>query len=435
MANIAVIGAGYVGLTTAACLAHLGHDVVCADIDPVKIDLLNAGRIPIREEGLEEIVANELESGRLRFVLGAATACANADFHYLCVPTPSGPDGAADLTYLEAAAAEIGPVLRPGSVIVNKSTVPVGTTTVVDDIIRRDDVAVVSNPEFLREGTAVHDFLHPDRVVIGGADHDAAVRVSGLYSRLAAPIVICDAVSAELIKYASNAFLATKLTFVNEMANLCEKVGADIDDVMLGMGYDARIGRSFLKPGPGWGGSCFPKDTAAMVRIAADAGAELDFIERVIALNDRHFDRIVDKVAKLASDPGGSAHLAGGTLDGVTVAAWGITFKAGTDDRRMSPAIEVIGRLTARGATVIAHDPTVTEPIPELPGVTIAPDPYAAADGADVVVVLTEWSDYRWLDYAKVADAMTSPRLVDARNLLERSTLIRHGFTTVGVGK
>jgi UDPglucose 6-dehydrogenase len=425
MANIAVIGAGYVGLTTAACLAHLGHDVVCADIDQAKIDLLNAGRIPIREEGLEEIVVNELDSGRLRFVLGAANACADADYHYLCVPTPSGPDGAADLTYLEAAAAEIGPVLRPGSVIVNKSTVPVGTTTVVDDIIRRDDISVVSNPEFLREGTAVHDFLHPDRVVIGGSDHDAAVRVSGLYSKLAAPIVICDAVSAELIKYASNAFLATKLTFVNEMANLCEKVGADIDDVMLGMGYDARIGRSFLKPGPGWGGSCFPKDTAAMVRIAADAGAELDFIERVIALNDRHFDRIVDKVRDIAGRP----------LDQVTVAAWGITFKAGTDDRRSSPAIEVIGRLVERGATVVAHDPTVTDPIPELPGVTIAPDPYAAADGADVVVVLTEWSDYRWLDYAKVADAMATPLLVDARNLLDRSTLVRHGFTTIGVGK
>jgi len=425
MANIAVIGAGYVGLTTAACLAHLGHDVICADIDQAKIDLLNAGRIPIREEGLEEIVVNELDSGRLRFVLGAANACADADFHYLCVPTPSGPDGAADLTYLEAAAAEIGPVLRPGSIIVNKSTVPVGTTTIVDDIIRRNDIAVVSNPEFLREGTAVHDFLHPDRVVIGGADHDAAVRVSGLYSKLAAPIVICDAVSAELIKYASNAFLATKLTFVNEMANLCEKVGADIDDVMLGMGYDTRIGRSFLKPGPGWGGSCFPKDTAAMVRIAADAGAELDFIERVISLNDRHFDRIVDKVH----------HLAGDRLDGVTVAAWGITFKAGTDDRRSSPAIEVISRLVARGATVIAHDPTVTEPVPELPGVTIAPDPYAAADGADIVVVLTEWAEYRWLDYAKVADAMNTPRLVDARNLLDRSTLIRHGFNTTGVGK
>lgn len=425
MANIAVIGAGYVGLTTAACLAHLGHDVVCADIDQAKIDLLNAGRIPIREEGLEEIVVNELDSGRLRFVLGAAEACADADFHYLCVPTPSGPDGSADLTYLEAAAAEIGPVLRPGSVIVNKSTVPVGTTTVVDDIVRRNDIAVVSNPEFLREGTAVHDFLHPDRVVIGGTDHDAAVRVSGLYSRLAAPIVICDAVSAELIKYASNAFLATKLTFVNEMANLCEKVGADIDDVMLGMGYDARIGRSFLKPGPGWGGSCFPKDTAAMVRIAADAGAELDFVERVIALNDRHFDRIVDKVANLAGRP----------LDQTTVAAWGITFKAGTDDRRSSPAIEVIRRLTEAGATVVAHDPTVTDPIAELPGVTIAPDPYAAADGADVVVVLTEWSEYRWLDYAKVADAMTTPFLVDARNLLDRSTLVRHGFTTIGVGK
>lgn len=425
MASIAVVGAGYVGLTTAACLAHLGHDVVCADVDEAKIDLLLAGRIPIREEGLGDIVANELESGRLRFVLGAANACAQADFHYLCVPTPSGPDGAADLSYLEAAAAEIGPVLRPGSVIVNKSTVPVGTTTVVEDIIRRSDVAVVSNPEFLREGTAVHDFLHPDRVVIGGADHDAAVRVSGLYSKLAAPIVICDAVSAELIKYASNAFLATKLTFVNEMANLCEKLGADIDDVMLGMGYDSRIGRSFLKPGPGWGGSCFPKDTAAMVRIAADAGAELDFIERVIALNDRHFDRIVDKVAALAGRP----------LDQLTVAAWGITFKAGTDDRRMSPAIAVIRRLCEQGATVIAHDPTVTEAIPELPGVAIAPDPYAAADGADIVVVLTEWSEYRWLDYAKVAEAMAAARLVDARNLLDRSTLVRHGFVTVGVGK
>jgi len=254
MANIAVIGTGYVGLTTGACFAHLGHTVVCADIDPVKIERLKRGEIPIVEKDLERFVNEGLESGRLSFVLGAQNASRHAEFHYLCVPTPQGDDGAADLSYLQAAAAEIAPVLPAGSIVVNKSTVPVGSTEVVARVLARSDISVVSNPEFLREGTALEDFLNPDRVVIGSSDQDASVKVAGLYTKVRAPIMVTDPVSAETIKYASNAFLASKLSFVNSIATLCEAVGADVNDVVLGMGYDTRIGSEFMKPGPGWGG-------------------------------------------------------------------------------------------------------------------------------------------------------------------------------------
>ena len=278
MATIAVIGTGYVGLTTGACFAHLGHDVICADIDPEKIERLKGGEIPIVEEGLDRVVAEALAAGKIRFVLGATNASEHAEFHYLCVPTPQGDDGSADLSYLEAAAAEIGPVLPKNSVVVNKSTVPVGSTEVVAQHLNRPDVRVVSNPEFLREGTAVQDFLNPDRVVIGASDQEAAIRVAALYSKVRAPIMVTDPVSAETIKYASNAFLATKLSFVNAIATLCEHVGADVNDVTLGMGYDTRIGKEFLKPGPGWGGSCFPKDVAALARIAEDYGYDFTLL-------------------------------------------------------------------------------------------------------------------------------------------------------------
>jgi UDPglucose 6-dehydrogenase len=425
MADISIIGAGYVGLTTGACFAHLGHDVTVADIVPERIDGLRRGEIPILEAGLEELVAEGLEAGNLRFVLGAQNACRDAEFHYLCVPTPQDADGSADLSYLVAAAEEIKDILPAGSIVVNKSTVPVGTTTIVENVIQREDVNVVSNPEFLREGTAVSDFLHPDRIVVGAVDQEAAIRVAGLYARVAAPVMVTDPVSSELIKYASNAFLAMKLTFVNEMANLCEKVGADIDDVTLGMGYDTRIGRSFLRPGPGWGGSCFPKDTAALVRIAESAGCELDFIEQAIALNSGHFQRTADKVA--AAVPGG--------IENKTVGAWGLTFKAGTDDLRESPAIEVLKRLTAMGARIQAYDPAVHKALDSLPEVHVVDDPYTAADAADVLVVLTEWSEFKSLNFDKVGELMTSRTIVDARNLLDRSALKRRGFTHIGMGR
>lgn len=289
----------------------------------------------------------------------------------------------------------------------------------------RSDVHVVSNPEFLREGTAVHDFLHPDRVVIGAEDQSAAVRIAGLYLGLPAPFMVTDPASAETIKYASNAFLAMKLSFVNAIANLCEAVGADVNDVVLGMGYDKRIGHEFLRPGPGWGGSCFPKDSKALQYIAKDNGYEFSLIDALLEQNTEQFDRVADKVARFA----------GGELEGATVAAWGLTFKADTDDRRQSPALEVLSRLVARGARVKAFDPTVTASMPELPEVEVATDPYAACEGADVLVVLTEWDDFKWLDLDKVADLMAHRRIVDGRNLLDRAAVRRRGFEYEGIGR
>jgi UDPglucose 6-dehydrogenase len=423
--SIAVIGAGYVGLTTAACLAHLGHDVVCADVVPEKVDRLQRGEVPILEAGLDELVREGLQSGRLRFVLGAAAAVGEAEFVYLCVPTPQGDDGSADLSYIEAAAREISPHLAPESVVVNKSTVPVGSTRFVERALERSDVHVVSNPEFLREGSAVADFLHPDRVVIGSDDQSAAIRVASLYIGVPAPLMVTDPASAETIKYASNAFLATKLSFVNAVAALCEAVGADVNDVVLGMGYDKRIGHEFLKPGPGWGGSCFPKDSRALLYIANRAGYDFDLLEGVITVNEEQFTRVAEKVEAMV----------GGDVAGRTVAVWGLTFKANTDDRRDSPALEVVDRLLERGASVQAYDPTVDGPLDTHPDLVIAPDPYAACAGADVLVVLTEWDEFKWLDLDKVADALGALRMVDARNLLDRSALVRRGFAYEGIGR
>jgi len=421
--NIAVIGTGYVGLTTGACFSALGHNVVCADIDPSKIDRLNRGEIPILEAGLEEIVKEGMRSGRLRFVLGAENAVADAEFAYLCVPTPQGADGSADLTYIEQAAKQISPHLAPGTVVVNKSTVPVGSTRFVEQAMGRSDVFVVSNPEFLREGSAVNDFFHPDRVVIGSDDQSAAIRVASLYLGVPAPLMVTDPASAETIKYASNAFLATKLSYVNAIAALCEAVGADVNDVVLGMGYDKRIGHEFLRPGPGWGGSCFPKDSRALVYIAREAGYSFDLLEGVITVNDEQFERTARKILDMAGNPT------------PTVAVWGLTFKANTDDRRDSPSIEVIKRMVAAGATVRAFDPTVHADLPEVPGLTVTADAYAACEGADVLAVLTEWDEFKWLDLDKVAAALNTPRVVDARNLLDRGALLRRGFSYQGIGR
>ncbi|MGH9113468.1 MAG: UDP-glucose dehydrogenase family protein [Acidimicrobiales bacterium] len=422
MAQIAVIGAGYVGLTTAACFSHLGHDVVCADIDEERVAQLTKGEVPIVEAGLDAMVREGLEGGRLTFVVGAANATASADFAYLCVPTPQGDDGSADLSYIESAAREIGPVLPFEAVVVNKSTVPVGSTRVVERVLGRDDVVVVSNPEFLREGSAVHDFLNPDRIVIGSDDQSAAVRVASLYIGVTAPIIVTDPASAETIKYASNAFLATKISFVNAIAAVCEAVGADVKDVVLGMGYDKRIGHEFLKPGPGWGGSCFPKDSRALVHIADSAGYSFDLLQGVITVNEDQFHRVASKVREAA----------GGSLDGVKVAVWGLTFKARTDDVRDSPALRIVSLLSDQGAQVQAYDPAVKAPVN---GVVPATDPYSVCEGAEVLVVLTEWDDFRWLDFDKVAGLMEVPRVVDARNLLDKPALERRGFTYVGIGR
>ncbi len=464
--TVAVIGVGYVGLPTAATLAHLGHRVTCGDADPAKVAMLQRGEVPIVEEHLEDLVREGQAAGNLTFVQGATAAVQGAEFVFLCVPTPQGDDGSADLSFVESVAAEIGPHLAPGTVIVNKSTVPVGSTLVVERVLGRTDVQVVSNPEFLREGTAVPDSLHPERIVVGADDQSAAARVGELFAGTQAPLLITDAATAETIKYASNAFLATKLSFVNAVAGLCEAVGADVRDVILGLGYDKRIGFEYLKPGPGWGGSCLPKDTRALVHIAEQAGYDFSFLKGAIATNDEQFTRVVAKVhAAVApslrdAGEGGSrgrsragdedrepASAAGG-FGGAVVAVWGLTFKAGTDDLRNSPAMEIALRLADGGAEVRAYDPTVTVPegagsvhvpgfaVPDGPGSLLAyPDAYTACQGASVVVVLTEWDEFRWLDFAKVRDALAAPVFVDARNLLDPAQVRRLGFSYVGIGR
>jgi len=431
VASIAVIGTGYVGLTTGACFSHLGHEVICADIDEEKVARLSAGEIPIVEKGLDRLVDEGIRSGNLKFVVGAAEASKDCEFHYLCVPTPQGDDGAADLSFLETAAAQISSVLPNNSVVVNKSTVPVGSTRVVAKVLGRSDVAVVSNPEFLREGTAVSDFLQPDRIVIGSGDQEAAIRVAALYSRIATPIMVTDPVSAETIKYASNAFLASKLSFVNAIATLCEAVGADVNDVVLGMGYDSRIGREFLRPGPGWGGSCFPKDTKALAKIAEDAGYNFRFLNEVLHVNEEQFDRTAQKVIDSVDPKLTDAH----------VAVLGLTFKAGTDDLRDSPSIEVLKRVTAAGIAVKAYDPAVPadenrlDALGSLPGIDVVSDPYSAAEGAASLVILTEWDEFTWLDFDKLAEIMAGKNIVDGRNLLDPTIPKRRGFNYRGIGR
>jgi len=420
--RIAVIGASYVGLTTAACFAKLGHRVVCADIQSERIERLQEGEIPIVEPGLAELVREGLATGGLRFVVGAAAAAGDCEFAYLCVQTPQDPDGAPDLSWLEAAARQIGAVLASEAIVVNKSTVPVGSTTVVERAMGRPDVKVVSNPEFLREGSAVHDFLHPERVVIGCEDRAAAVRVASLFAGISAPLIVTDPASAETIKYVANAFLATKVSFVNAVAAVCEAVGADIGDVVLGIGCDTRIGAGYLRPGPGWGGSCLPKDTQALVHIAEQAGYDFGLLRGVIQVNEDQKRRVVDKVRRAA----------GGDLAGQTVGVWGLTFKAGTDDLRASPALDIVRALVAQGARVRAYDPAVGR---SLDGIEVVTTAYAACSGAGVVVVLTEWDEFRWLDWQKVADEMSVPAVVDARNLLDRHVLGRHGFSYEGIGR
>jgi UDPglucose 6-dehydrogenase len=429
--HIAVVGAGYVGLTTAACFAHLGHDVVCADIDEERVARLNKGEVPILEKGLPELIGAGLTSHRLRFVTGAARAAGEADMVFLCVQTPQGADGSADLSFVEAVAREIAPSVRPGTVIVNKSTVPVGTTKFVQRVLseagaNHDDISVASNPEFLREGQAVQDFLNPDRIVIGCEQPAAAIRVSELYRGVQAPVLVTDPASAEMIKYASNAFLATKISFVNAIANLCEAVDADIREVAIGMGYDERIGFQFLHPGPGYGGSCFPKDVAALLFTARASGYDFELLAGVGEVNQAQHDRIVDKITRAA----------GGANRDTVIAVWGLTFKAETDDLRDSPSIAITRRLCDAGATVRAFDPAAGEQARRLvPGLEICADAYEAVSGADVVAVLTEWDEFRWLDFARVRDAMRKPAVVDARNLLDPAAMRRIGFAYDGVGR
>jgi UDPglucose 6-dehydrogenase len=353
------------------------------------------------------------------------SAVKDAEVVFLCVPTPEGADGSADLSYIQTAARTLAPLLLSGAVVVNKSTVPVGSTKVVERELKRPDVAVVSNPEFLREGSAIHDFLNPDRIVVGSDNQEAAVRVAALYEKVGAPVVVTDPASAETIKYAANAFLATKISYINAVAAICEGVGADINDVVLGLGYDKRIGHEFLRPGPGWGGSCFPKDTKAMVKIAEDAGYNFGLLKGVITVNDQQYGRIVDKIRAAA----------GGSLKGKKIASWGLTFKALTDDLRDSPAVEIVTRLLADGAQVAVYDPTVSAAPKGLDAITVSLSPLDACAEADVLAVLTEWDEFRWISPVETAAVMNGRQVVDARNLLDRSEWRRSGFEYQGIGR
>jgi UDPglucose 6-dehydrogenase len=432
--NVAVVGTGYVGLTTGVCLAHLGNPVVCCDVDQRKVGLLNAGVVPIVEEGLADLMHDAVDAGNLSFVLGVDPGVRDADVIFLCVPTPQDEDGSADLSYVESAARSIGPLLRPGAVVVNKSTVPVGSFHIVADALERDDVSVVSNPEFLREGTAVTDFLQPDRVVVG-ADSDAAGDlVARLYEPLDAPILRTDPASAEVIKYAANGFLAMKISFINSVASLCEAVGADVVSVAAGIGTDSRIGDRFLSPGPGWGGSCFPKDSRALVAIAADHGYDFSLMRGVIDINEQQFDRMIDKVVQAV---GRYRH---DRLTGIVIAGLGLTFKAGTDDLRESPSVRILNELAERGATIRAYDPTATgelNPVQEhqLAAFELQDDVWAALQGADVAVVLTEWPEFRILDLVKTAEVMRGSSVVDTRNLLDPAAVRDAGLSYAGVGR
>ena len=425
VAKIAVIGTGYVGLATGACLSSLGHTVVCLDIDSAKISMLRNGQIPIVETGLAELVVSGLSRKSLSFTTEISEAIPIADVVFLCLPTPQDDDGSADLSYVESAVADIRLVLKPGAVLVNKSTVPVGTAVRVANILQRGDVHVVSNTEFLRQGTAVHDFLHPSRVVIGGDEPVATAAVAALYANVQAPILQMKTASAEALKYAANAFLATKLTFINAMADICEAVGADIFDVATGIGMDPRIGSDMLRAGPGWGGSCFPKDTRALVSIAADSGYDFALLRGVIETNDQHYARIANRVIEEC----------GGSVAGKVIASWGLTFKAETDDLRDSPAIKILTMLHDAGAHIRAYDPTAKQPYKAYPWIEISVSPLEACAGADVLVVLTEWKEFAEVDPQEVGQCLKAKMVVDGRNLLNRDSWQAAGFTYKGVGR
>jgi UDPglucose 6-dehydrogenase len=434
--KVTVVGTGYVGLTCGVCLAQLGFDVTCADIDADKIDALEAGRVPIHEPGCEELVARGRAAKRLAFRLGTESAVADADIVLLCVPTPQGADGSADISYLLDAAETIGPHLRPGAAVVNKSTVPVGAAGAVAQHLGRDDVDVVSNPEFLREGSAIDDFLRPDRVVIGADDPSTAEWVAHLYDGLDTDVLITSTGAAETIKYVANGFLAMKVSFANAVAGLCEAVGADVFDVLRGIGSDHRIGHEFLQPGPGWGGSCFPKDSRALVSIGDAHGYDFEMMRVAIAVNQQQRHRIVakvrDAVGRSSDDPR--------RLEGIRVGVLGLSFKAHTDDLRESPSVAIVGELRRRGADVIAYDPTTCRELGDaqrlhLGDLPLACDPEEVARGADVVLVLTEWPEFRFLLDDDFAAAMRGDVVVDARNLLDPTDVAAAGLRYIGVGR
>ena len=432
--KITMIGSGYVGLVSGACFADFGHDVTCVDKDETKIDALRAGRIPIFEPGLDQLVAKNVAAGRLAFATDLVEAVGTADAVFIAVGTPSRRgDGHADLSYVYAAAAEIAHAIKGFTVIVDKSTVPVGTGDEVERIIRETnpqaDFAVISNPEFLREGAAIDDFKRPDRVVIGGEDARGLEVMRQVYRPLVlgrSPVIEMSRRAAELTKYAGNAFLATKITFINEIANLCEKVGADVQAVARGIGLDNRIGAKFLHPGPGYGGSCFPKDTLALLKTAQEYGAPQRIVETVVAVNDERKHGMGRKVIEAC----------GGDVTGKTIALLGLTFKPNTDDMRESPAIAIVRTLQDAGATVRAYDPEGMEQAKkDLPDITYYSGAYETMDGADALVIVTEWDAFRALDLPRIKTLLKTPILVDLRNIYPRDMVEAEGFSYTAVGR
>lgn len=431
--DIAVIGTGYVGLVTGAGLADFGNEVICCDIDERKIEALNRGEIPIYEPGLDTIVKRNVAEGRMRFTTDLPAAIRSSRAIFIAVGTPPKPDGSADLRYVEEVARSIARFMNGPKLVITKSTVPIGTGRIIERIIAEaasgHRASVVSNPEFLREGSAIEDFMRPDRVVIGASDQESADLMKEIYAPLHSleiPFVVTNVESSELIKYAANGFLATKISFINEIAVLCEILGADVQDVARGIGLDTRIGPKFLQAGPGFGGSCFPKDTSAMADIARRNGYEFEIIEAVLRVNDNIKERMVEKtVEALEGDPRGK-----------TVAVLGLAFKPETDDMRDSPTITLINGLQKRGAKVRAYDPEAMENAKKIfDGVTYCSDAYETADGADALVIATEWNEFRALKLERIKKLLRTPLIVDLRNVYDPQRMKAEGFTYVCVGR
>jgi UDPglucose 6-dehydrogenase len=430
--RIAMIGTGYVGLVSGACFSEFGHHVACVDKDMSKIDALRAGRMPIYEPGLEEVVADNVKAGRLSFTGDLAASVKEADAVFIAVGTPSRRgDGHADLTYVFAAAEEIAAALDGYTVVITKSTVPVGTGRKVEETIRRirpnAQVDVCSNPEFLREGSAIEDFRRPDRVVCGTTSDNARAVLRELYRPLflnETPMLFTSRETSELIKYAANAFLATKITFINEMADICERVGANVQDVARGIGLDGRIGSKFLHAGPGYGGSCFPKDTVALMKTAQDVGAPSRIVEAVAKVNEARKERMAEKIVK-----------AFGGVSGKTVAVLGLTFKPNTDDMRESPSLVILPELIKQGARLRCYDPEGMNEAKKHLQVEMCPDAYAALEGADGVVILTEWNEFRALDLKTAKGLLKRPLMVDLRNIYRPEEMAKIGFVYVSIGR
>lgn len=430
MRKICVIGAGYVGLVAGTCFADLGNQVICVDIDEKKIAKLKAGTLPFYEPGLEEMVRRNAQSNRLRFTTSYPEGIKEAEFVFIAVDTPSGAEGEADLKYIRMAAEGIAKVMDHSLVIVNKSTVPIGTGDWVAEIVEEYadpeiEFAVVSNPEFLREGAAIGDFLNPDRIVLGSTNREAAEQVAQLYLSLRAPIMITDLRTAEMIKYASNAYLANRISFVNEIAFICEKLGADVKEVAIGMGYDKRIGSDYLDAGLGWGGSCFPKDVKALEHMASIHGCHPQLLRAVMEINRDQKRRIIQTLREVV-----------GTLHGKTIGILGLAFKPNTDDMREAPSIEVIHLLTNEGARIKAYDPVAMEVAKRImPDVTYCADAYQTAEGSDALIVVTEWNEFQHLDMVRIKELMREPVLIDGRNIYDPQKVGQLGFIYRGVGR